>query len=350
MIYIFHQLTTQMKRITVLLIVLAISYTICHSRNPTWQIWQDEALHDTIRQQALFDYTWVLLINNPDSALEYAETLLDFSLKSKSKKYEAKSSLLIGMSLLEKSNYVEAERQFNKSILISQAIDDITTEAMAYCQLAGSFYRRGELSQSFINTNKSLKLAEESRNSQVLAWAHNAIGCIYMDKNELAKARDHFSKSLSFAILARDTSCMAVTMGNTGNTYDNNLIKQMECYELSLKWTRLINNKKMEGFVLRSMGNRYSTLNQFDSAIYYYNLSLDKAIEISDKYQESLSYGYLGTAYVESGNPHKAIQMLYKSLQANQMVGDLFSYSEIYKYLYQAYKSIGNTIEGVRGS
>lgn len=140
---------------------------------------------------------------------------------------------------------------------------------------------------------------------------------------------------------------MAVTMGNTGNTYDNNLIKQMECYELSLKWTRLINNKKMEGF-LRSMGNRYNTLNQFDSAIYYYNLSLDKAIEISDKYQESLSYGYLGTAYVESGNPHKAIQMLYKSLQANQMVGDLFSYSEIYKYLYQAYKSIGNTKKGVR--
>jgi two-component system, NarL family, sensor histidine kinase UhpB len=343
MIYTFHPPTSKMKYIVALVITLTFSCTVCHSSNSSLQVWQDATLHDTIRQQALFDYTWVLMINNPDSALGYGKKLLDFSVKSRSKKYEAKSSLLIGMSLLEKSNYEEAERQFNKSILISKAIHDKTTEAMAYCQLAGSFYRRGELSQSFININKSLKLAEASKDNQVLAWAHNAIGCIYMDKNELVQARDHFSKSLSAAMLAKDTSCMAVTMGNTGNTYDHDEIKQMECYELSLKWTRLINNKKMEGFVLRSIGNRYSTLNQFDSAIYYYNLSLEKAIEITDKYQESLSYGYLGTAYVESGNPQKAVQMLYKSLEANKMVGDLFSYSEIYKYLYQAYKLMGNT-------
>ncbi|HOZ31078.1 MAG TPA: tetratricopeptide repeat protein [Bacteroidales bacterium] len=332
-----------MKHLAFLLITLVVSYNICYSRNSALNPWQNTALHDTIRQQALFDFTWVLMINNPDSALGYAKTLRDHSLKSKSKKYEAKASLLIGMSLLEKSNYIEAESQFNNSIVISKTINDKVTEALAYCHLGGSFYRRGELSESYIHTIKSLKLAEESKNNQALAWAHNAIGCIYMDKGELDKARDHFSKSLTSAMLARDTSCMAVTIGNTGNTYDNNKIKQMECYEQSLKWTRLINNKKMEGFVLRSIGNRYSTLNEYDSAIYYYNLALERALEITDKYQETLSYGYLGTAYVESGNPQKAVQMLYKSLQANEIVGDLFSYSEIYKYLYQAYKSIGNT-------
>lgn len=335
------------KNLAIPAFLVILIHIYCFAQPSKQETWLNNAKQDSVRLQALYDFTWVRMINEPDSALIQARDLYNNAIKVKSQRFEAKGCLLIGMALVESNNYAEAEKYFNKSIELSKAIDDKATESLAYANLSGMLFRKGDLSLAFNISLTSVKLAEDSKNNQAISWANNTLACMYMDHKDSLKARNYFSKALVFAKLDKDTSLMAVTIGNIGNTYTNSNTSKMECYRQSLNWTRAVNNKKNEGYILRSIGDTHYLSQQYDSAVYYFNKSLKNASELNDSYQVSLSYGFLGTTYIARGQYKKAILMLNKCLEENKSINDVETYSEAYKYLYQAYKGLGNIHEAL---
>ena len=83
-----------------------------------------------------------------------------------------------------------------------------------------------------------------------------------------------------------------------------------------------INYPKGQMQAFDRIGLQYRFDEEFDSAIYYHNLSLELALQLGDSVQLYFNYNNLGQAYRKQNINVQAINYFHKALQINEALGD----------------------------
>ncbi len=220
---------------------------------------------DTLKVQRLNFLSNVNVYSRPDSGLAYAQRALQLSQKISYKTGEAIALSLVGSNLSQLGDYSGSLSFGFKALKLLQELNDmggiiVTTETI------GTHYRdHGDYKQALIYLLKAKGLAEKIPEGGKVGFNETKEECLMYQNAEIGSSylSTHPDSAIFFAKKSYRTDLKIFNGG----------------------WT----------YPLIVLGNAYSAINQFDSALHYYKLGLK---DISHLALNDLADNYIGTADV----------------------------------------------------
>ena len=208
------------------------------------------------------------------------------------------------------SDYSSAYNSFIKALLVCEKINDVGGKSVVYQNL-GIIYRRiGQHDLAKQYYLKALDLCTDSINyiNIINNLATNEIhtnnpdSAFYYLNKTISISKRHNSRGLG-SILNNFASCYQQI-----KLYDSALYY----FRLSLEHNKKINNPEVEATNLSEMGNLFFKVNKIDSALYY--ISLSNKIASQNKFLKILSDNYLTLSEIEkSKGKYKNALELYET-------------------------------------
>ncbi len=232
------------------------------------------AKEDSNKVNNLLQLSKGYMISAPEEAILYGIEARDLAQKLKFKPGKAYALKNIGMVYYNQSKYVETIEYWNHSYQLFDSIED--------------------------KVNAALLL--------------NNIGSVYMNQGDDAKALEYYFKSLQIAEQSGDKHKIAIAMGNIGTIYSNNKFtydKSLEYYLKALALSEELGDKNIMGGLLVNIGETYLNRDKDDSALYYFEKSLE-AYENTENIPYSLND--IGKTYTKKGNYKLAKQYHEKAI------------------------------------
>ena len=132
------------------------------------------------------------------------------------------------------------------------------------------------------------------------------------------------SNSLTIAREMNDRRGEGVALKSLGNAYDNlgQYEQAIDHYQQYLTIAQEIGDRQGEGKALNNLGTAYNALGQYEQAIDHYQQSLTIAREIGDRWGEGIALGNLGIAYNYLGQYEQAIDHHQQCLTITREIGD----------------------------
>jgi len=149
----------------------------------------------------------------------------------------------------------------------------------------------------------------------------NLLGTTYEVTSEYKKAIKIYNSTLKEAEELGDMLCVAITLGNIANHYNNdsnNRQKALECYNRALNIFEELGIEKEIARTLGNTGTHYYYYQEYNCALRYYLRSLEIIIKIDDSRGMTYTYGGIGAVYHYTGNYDKALENYrigYKSIK-----------------------------------
>ena len=315
-------------------------------KNSLRKIWNNEALADTIRSNAINELIQTFYSTRQvDSIHIYADKYYSFS---KSKNFK----LGIGRSLSTKgfiyqmqSNLIESLRCFNRALSAYEDIDN--AEGMAWCaQAIGTNYSlRGNNKKAIEYYQLSLKYSEQNAEPRTQAGVYMHIARIYQGQGDADMAREYSEKALHIGLETNDPMILTNCYGALGVIYGI-LGDQTKALEYSQK-----------GLVLAIENSDITAQVQFMVAageVYYANKQYEKATEsllemlqfvkdIKDEISEAKGEVTLGMVYLKLDNKENALERCKYGLDLAERIGNLGIQKNACQCLYDTYKALGNS-------
>jgi Tetratricopeptide repeat len=201
--------------------------------------------------------------------------------------------------------------QQQKVLLQSQQQKDEIGEAMALSMTGANYRQLGNTIKGLSYNFKALEIAEKIGNSKLIAIIKNAIGNVYNDREDFAKAIELYHAAAAAAVQIKDEKIQLFALTNLGKAYlflnklDSALMFTQRAYELSLK------NKYTDylSTILTQLGGIQGKLGNKTLAISYYNLSIEEAQKSS--FPRQLYWAYLGFANYNYDNKNNDSSIVY---------------------------------------
>ncbi|HYL98124.1 MAG TPA: tetratricopeptide repeat protein, partial [Blastocatellia bacterium] len=195
----------------------------------------------------------------------------------------------LGRALFNEGNRLGRRTQYSESLDVFLLLKDISTRIGDKVWLAGALHgigaiqdAQGRLQESLASLEESLKLAEEAKDQDGVAFACLSLGNVSAETGDYVAALDYDKRSLAI--------------------YNE------------------INNRRDASLVLNNIGTVYHYLGDYDSALEYYGKCLDLAK------QEGMTVGSalrnIGLIYALKGDYVQAEQYLHKALDSEDAAGD----------------------------
>lgn len=222
-------------------------------------------------------------------------------------------------------DYAKSLEVNQKAIAIYEKLGNEEDMASCYTNISSIYQSLGKASQSLIYLQMALKVFMRSDDSaRGVSVVYNLIGSAYLDasKEELAKmvnsskerlpiALLNFEKSLAIAESTKDNGLIASNKKNIGNVYnemgDNDLA--LKSYQKAIQVSKLSDDKNLYAECVYALANFYQKQKDHENALVLYSTSFDiakdnnlleirkiSALGLSDtyealnKYDESLAF------------------------------------------------------------
>ena len=264
--------------------------------------------------------------------------------KLKESYWEAYTLNLLGnahRSLNEPENSLEF---FNKSRVLSEAINDKEGTSTAYNNI-GDFYRlKGKHKEALESYRKSLILRKSLADKLGEAKTLNNIGSQYFSLKQKEKALEHHKEALVIKRLFKDTQGVGLTLINIGTVYNlmGEKTKAIEAFDEAFP---LIVDKNTKGELLLNMGAVNASLGNLREAAERLNEAISLFKEIENKRNEINALLNLAAVYYSSNNNDKAIQIWKRFLPLVENNAD--AKGTILNNLGLAYRSLGKNTEAL---
>ncbi len=239
-----------------------------------------------------------------DSALIYAEDALKLARNQGNVIYQVKALAQIGDYFQNTSQLEKASEFYLESIQLAEAKGQTSLAAKPYNGLGMIAYERGEVDQALEFLNKSAFLKKEAGELEHYAMILTNISAIYFSKGD-------YQKALEILLSAQKD---------------------------------LPENNEARATLYNSIGGIYQAgQNNLDSAIYFYQ----KSIELSEKngFDKVLlsAYTNLGDVLVGKGENEKGLDMMRKALKKSQALQRHFHTQQIAATVAAVYEKLGDT-------
>ncbi|MCD4848277.1 MAG: tetratricopeptide repeat protein, partial [Candidatus Aegiribacteria sp.] len=220
-------------------------------------------------------------------AMSYCQKSMEISEELEDKNgmasvHGTKASIYRSQGMIDK-----ALEHFHESLRLKQECGAGEDE-LAVCYLnIGTIYSglfRLDLAQSFYEYARSIW--EKSGDRMKLAYIYNNIGSLYGKKEEFDKAREYFQKALDIREDLGDVKGTASTLGNLGSLHeklgDNE--SALKCFIRSLELYEEIGNKRGVAYTCGCVGGVYTALGRLEEAesLISRGLSITRKLKLKD--------------------------------------------------------------------
>lgn len=218
------------------------------------------------------------------------------------------NTLLEISTLLARSEPTESEDYANKAIALAEQINFKKGQAFGYKNLGLLLYYKGELNKDLVNYwETSLHLFTEINFKSGISNLQSNLGSIYQTKGDDPTALDYFLKSVRIAEEIKDSLRIATAYLNIGSVYINETItygQALEAFEKSKVISDKINYREGSGYAGINIGELYLKKNDPEAAL----VALKESMTHFDKTDSNIANSLImmGRAYVQMNQLNEA--------------------------------------------
>ncbi|WP_291725091.1 tetratricopeptide repeat protein [Bernardetia sp.] len=308
------------------------------------QIVWHQTVSDTSHLRTHVELEALLLEQQLDSALVYMQNSLKKAQQLKSLKWEGEFKLLMGRYYWYKTENQEGTKVFEEVLALAKKIDDKDLLARAQHQ-SGVFYSEmGDNQKALNNLFGALKYYEENKISNSLPSIYTDIGVLYYEQQLLEKAKLYHQKVLDISKKENKLAFKMRAYNNLGIIYlaEKNYQEALNNYKAALKINETIRHKQGDVIIFGNVAESFNYLEQYDSAIFYAQKSIEIAKETDFKRGLVRSKTILGDAYLKTNALSKALRELEEGLYVAKETQQSREGLNVLEILYQAYEKDGN--------
>lgn len=239
---------------------------------------------DTVGIKMLFDATYALRKNFPDSALSYGQRALERSKIIGFDRGIAESYNNLGAVFIIRSEYDTAVSLHRKSIEYYQKLGDEKGRATALNNIGHIEQERGNYEAAAEVLLESIQLNEQIGNDKILGSNYINLGLVMSNLGQADEAISYYRKAIPLKEASEDFESL-------GNIYNN-------------------------------LGIEFRVRDQLDSAEYFYRKAIHYRINARDYYALAGSYNNLGILYYYLDKPDSTAKLFHNALQTYQAVDD----------------------------
>jgi signal transduction histidine kinase len=238
-------------------------------------------------------------------------------------------------------DYSQEARKYARNLNYKQGIAEAASNmGMIYSQ-------QGNYDRAIENYLEALKLYEEQRLPERIAFVLNVLGVAYSKRGNNRLSLESYEKARKIYTDARDNRGLARTFGNLASLYsdegnDNNALVY---YEKALALHRELGDSAHVAFVLNGIGIAYINLGDYDKALTFFSATeqifASVPMEISRLVLGDL-YNNFAVAYYSKGLFKEALEKVRKALDIAQESGLRHLRQNSYAILSDIYKGLGN--------
>lgn len=269
---------------------------------------------DTVRAHTLYDLAYVYRYSEPQKAKKYIKeviqkaqnhqnkllsdsyTLLGTLLKNEGEYQKALENYLFALLLLKKENNKEEIASLNNSIGIIYKNTRDFERALPYYQDA-------------------LIICEEIKLHRKAGMVLNNLGSVYMELGQHPKSKNYYYQAVEKAKIVQDSSVFAVSYANLGEWHTNQKNYDSAIYYIQL--TLEIDEKQLNKWGIcqsnAALGRAYTWKKEFSKAKPYFDIALKIAYEIDAKPIVNEIYFSLANFYEKQNQFEQAYHFQVKS-------------------------------------
>ena len=237
-------------------------------------------------------------------------------------------------------DYDKAKKEYESTLQLSVSNGNRVEEIKAIANLAIIKDQYGEVESARNDFTKSIKMAEEIENKELLAFLYSELGVSFTFTNNLIEARENYKKSSSLYERMRNDERLSYLSSNIGSLYLQifNYKSALEYYNKGLKYAG--ENKLGQILNLTGLADVYSNESNYSKALQYYN----RAKEIADSVKDissilKIEQG-IGALYYNINRPFDALEILKKA--GSEVSGDELPFE-----LVKLYSKIGTVLTSI---
>jgi adenylate cyclase len=181
--------------------------------------------------------------------------------------------------------------------------------------------------------NKALRFFNSQQDARGSAKCENVLGTIYGEKGNIAKAKQHFEKSISLLDPKRDTALLGVIEMNLGITFTiQGLFDEAFPYfqRASIVFQNL-NNLQRIAEVRHNTGMLLTDNEDYNAALVEFDSSIFNSIKIGNIPHLCISYLGKAALFIKTNDFPLADAFANKSLELSLRINDRLTIADIYK-------------------
>lgn len=258
-----------------------------------------ETIIDSSKAQILMQLALSVYDTNKEKSIEYYIEALNYE----HDKY--KNAVLlntIGIAYWQSGSYKETIDYYKKALSLFTELKDSLWLGRVYNNLASANWGLGNSNEALEYYQIGLKIRRQVKDMKGVSLVLNNIGLVYQDWAMYDDALKWHNEALDISLNIDDYAAISYSYSNLGKCsenkkeYDEALKYYQLGYESILKKDK---NSRSIAFFLTEIGDVYSKMRKFNTALSYYKKSLSHAIRINNKNRIAIAEYNLGKGYFE---------------------------------------------------
>ncbi len=244
------------------------------------------------------------------------------------------------------NDFNTSEQEARKCIEKAGNVKDHLSQAKALIFLGKYYHHTGSFSESVDSYAKCINLAKEKKLKGIIPVCYSGQAKVMRTVGDIKGESQYYGLQAEAAIsenalrYAMDAWCsngslFLEKMRNTRKA--DSLLKK--CLNMSL----IKKDTVFTAFSSAQLGWNFYLEKMFDSAMFYYNKSLNYSLPSKQHSSSANSLGNLGTINRDLGNHNKAISYYRKAIEQAETVNDWYNLQWIYMDMSNMYLSRGDT-------
>ncbi len=210
-------------------------------------------------------------------------------------------------------DYVRAKKEYESALQLSESNGNRVEEIKAIANLAIIKDQFGEIYKAREDFEKTIKMAKEIENLELLAFLYSELGVSFTYTNNLIEARRNYEKSSDLYERMKNTERLSYLSSNIGSLYlqISNYNSAFEYYKKGLAHAG--ENKLGQVLNLTGLGDVYSNESNYSKALQYYSRAKEIADSIKDVSSAIKIEQGIGALYYNINRPNEALEILKKA-------------------------------------
>jgi len=307
------------------------------------------AAEDTQKVNALANLGYQLRNTKPKEGLKFATDALQLAEKLQYPHGVALACLRLGTLHMHFKRNEEADKYFQKSILISAQNYDLQT-------LAQSVYMWGTFANSMYEEEKAVSLYKVAnrlflslKDKKGIADVRTSMGLIEKNKGNYHEALKYYTEALNTNEEIHNSEGAALIHNNMGVVYKHlgNYPEALNHYFAALKIRERNGQKKGIGTTLYNIGIIYQSQRNHEAALANYTKALQIKTETDDKIGIANCYNAMGIVFLGQRKMDKALESHLHALKIREEIQDKNGISHSYNNIGSVHYKLKNYPEAL---
>jgi serine phosphatase RsbU (regulator of sigma subunit) len=315
------------------------------AQDSLYQIWKDDANHDTVRFKAMKSFIWTnYLFSKPDTAFILANEQLVYADYRNNLKWQADAYNTMGVTWYYRSEFDSALVYYDKALVCIQRSGLYKNAAGLINNIAMIEMNRGNFSVAMEKYNQALLLEELKGNKLAVANCILNIGIIFYYQQDYDHARENYLKAQQQYLELGNEASEANALNNLGvlETDSKNYQKAIEYHQKALTIRQKNNDQLGIGASITNIGTAYSEMGDYDQALNYFFDALEHAKGMNDLTTESTIKYNISEIYLEQNRLSESLTQAQESYEIAKSVGAIKEQEQTARILHTIYKKQGD--------